>query len=108
MMIPASLFQQLRTIRHHLHAHPELSGQEYETAAYVANYLEKCQPSRLLKGLGGTGVVATFDSKQKGPHLLFRAELDALPIAETNPLPIALPKLKFLINVAMMAIRRSC
>lgn len=34
--------------------------------------------------VGGTGVIATFDSKKPGEHLLFRAELDALPIQEAN------------------------
>jgi hypothetical protein len=36
----------------------------------------------VLTGIGGTGIVATFDSGVPGPTLLFRSELDALPIVE--------------------------
>lgn len=73
--------------RRELHRHPELSGQEQETAVSVAAFLKQYHPNQLLTGLGGTGVAAVFDgaAPDKGPTVLFRAELDALPIAETNP-----------------------
>jgi amidohydrolase len=41
-------------------------------------------PTRILTGLGGHGVAAIFDSGKAGPTVLFRAELDALPIEELN------------------------
>lgn len=41
-------------------------------------------PTRVLTGLGGHGVAAVFDSGKDGPTVLFRAELDALPIQECN------------------------
>ncbi|MFM2184097.1 MAG: hypothetical protein RJB61_2391 [Actinomycetota bacterium] len=69
-------------LRRHLHAHPELSGHEHQTAARVLEFLAPLQPDRIISGLGGTGIVATFDSGVPGPALLFRSELDALPIVE--------------------------
>ncbi len=69
-------------LRHTLHAHPELSHHEHRTAATVLAFLEPLGPDRVVTGIGGTGIVATFDSGVPGPTLLFRAELDALPIVE--------------------------
>ena len=40
--ITKSLAPRLIEIRRHIHAHPELSGQEYQTAAYVAGVLSSC------------------------------------------------------------------
>jgi amidohydrolase len=68
--------------RHDLHAHPELSHQEHRTAERVLEFLRPLGPDRVLTGVGGTGIVATFDSGIPGPVLLFRSELDALPIVE--------------------------
>ena len=83
-MLNKNDYEQLLHIRRHLHAHPEVSGQEYRTARFVAEQLKKCQPTVLLEQIGGTGVVAIFDSGKAGKALLFRAELDALPIQEVN------------------------
>lgn len=80
-----SLHDQLASIRRHLHANPELSGKEYETAEYVKNTLaNKFPPSFFVESLGSTGLAAVYDSENDGPTLLFRAELDALPIEEVN------------------------
>jgi hippurate hydrolase len=69
-------------IRHHLHAHPELSYQEYKTSAFVQ---EK------LKGWGipyqvvaGTGVVGLIQGKPGSRVIALRADMDALPIMEAN------------------------
>lgn len=74
----------LNTFRKHLHAHPELSGQEIRTAKTIAEELKKYNPSQLITSLGGHGVAAIFDSETPGKTSLFRAELDALPIQEVN------------------------
>jgi amidohydrolase len=75
----------LRCTRQLLHQNPELSGDEKNTAAFVVRYLsERSAPDGLHTGLGGHGVAAVFDSGRPGKTVLFRAELDALPIAETN------------------------
>ena len=82
-----STLDALVEFRRHLHAHPELSGKEEETAKLITGYLVNCAPTYILESIGGTGVMATFDSGQPGPALLFRAELDALPIQEINSFP---------------------
>lgn len=74
----------LTEFRRALHRHPELSGEEVETARKIADALKPLSPTRILTGLGGHGVAAVFDSGKDGPTVLFRAELDALPIEERN------------------------
>lgn len=71
-------------LRRYLHQNPELSGEEHETAAFLAKALRKLNPTALIEGIGGCGMVAVFDSGQPGPSVLFRTELDALPIEEVN------------------------
>ncbi len=75
--------ENLQAIRHQLHALAELSGQEETTAQFIAEHLARCHPTQLVTGLGGHGVVACFTGQEPGPTILLRAELDALPIAET-------------------------
>lgn len=73
--------------RRHLHAHPEISGAEAATAANVAAALADTGPDKVMTGLGGHGVAAVFEGRSPGPSLMFRCELDALPIEETGDLP---------------------
>ncbi|MDX2378268.1 MAG: amidohydrolase, partial [Acidimicrobiia bacterium] len=68
--------------RHELHAHPELAHAEFETARRVSDVVTSLRPDHILSGVAGTGVVATFDSGLPGRTILFRSELDALPIEE--------------------------
>ncbi|MGY3670931.1 amidohydrolase (plasmid) [Marinovum sp. KMM 9989] len=75
---------ELTDFRRDLHRHPELSGEEVKTAGKIAAALKPLSPTRILTGLGGHGVAAVFDSGTDGPTVLFRAELDALPIQERN------------------------
>ena len=77
----------LIAIRKYLHAHPEVSGNEQNTSAYLLELLKTLNPDQLLKSIGGNGVAAVFDSGRPGKTLLFRAELDALPIEEENRFP---------------------
>jgi amidohydrolase len=74
----------LIALRRELHAHPEVSGAESETAARVSALLQAMSPDGLITGLGGHGVLATFDSGKPGAAVLYRCELDALPIQEAN------------------------
>ncbi len=75
--------------RRHLHAHPELSFQEKETAAWVADRLRSfgLEP----KTLAGTGVVATITGTAGtgGRVVALRADMDALPITEKTEKPYA-------------------
>ncbi|MBI1343395.1 MAG: amidohydrolase [Terrimonas sp.] len=76
--------QQLTPLRHWLHQHPEISGQEKNTADHVFSFLQTCNPDQLVRHIGGEGILALFDSGLPGPVILCRSELDALPIRETN------------------------
>ncbi|MFT5708568.1 MAG: amidohydrolase, partial [Oceanospirillaceae bacterium] len=71
-------------VRKHLHKHPELSGKEQKTAAYVLTQLQTLKPDRIYQNIGGQGMAVCFDSNKPGPNVLFRSELDALPIEELN------------------------
>lgn len=73
--------------RRHLHANPELSLHEAETAAFVCRTLKDLQVP-FTAGVGGHGVVATL--KRPGPGSVgLRADMDALPLTETTSLPWA-------------------
>lgn len=86
MTLTAHDIESLVALRHALHRHPELSGDEHATADRINDALEGlgCE---IITGLGGAGVAAVFDSGVPGPSVMFRAELDALPILETGTPP---------------------
>ena len=80
------LSPRLVEIRRHLHSHPELSGQEYQTAAYVAGVLSSCG-LKTQELVGKTGVVAELPGNgQRHDILALRADMDALPILEQTNL----------------------
>ncbi len=79
--------QELLAIRRHLHAHPELSGNEHQTAALVAGELRKLG-WRVQEGVGRTGVLAELGSSC-GPVVALRVDMDALPVEERTGLPYA-------------------
>ncbi|CDX40647.1 putative hydrolase [Mesorhizobium sp. SOD10] len=70
--------------RRKLHRQPEISNEEEKTAKEVVDFLADTGPDKVLTGLGGHGVAAVYDSGQAGPTVLFRSELDALPIEELS------------------------
>jgi len=75
-------------LRRHLHRFPELGGGEENTAALVAQILERIGAD-VRCGVGGHGVVALLDSGAPGPTIALRADMDALPIQEGVQLPYA-------------------
>jgi amidohydrolase len=74
--------------RRHLHAHPELSNQESETAAFVGARLAELGVA-FTAGIGGHGVVATIRRGHSNRSVGLRADMDALPITEATGLPYA-------------------
>lgn len=73
-------------IRHHLHAHPELSYQEFETSAFVQGKLKSYGIPFEVKA--GTGVVGLIEGKNPASRVVaLRADMDALPIQEENDVP---------------------
>ena len=83
-MLTNSDLIELTEFRRALHRRPEVSGEEAETAKTIVAAVKLMGPTGVLTGLGGNGVAAIFDSGKEGPTVLFRAELDALPIEERN------------------------
>lgn len=77
----------LLATRRHLHQHPELSYEERETATFIAGELRSLglEPSERVGG--GFGVVATIQGGRPGSTLGFVADIDALPLHESNDLP---------------------
>ena len=78
---------ELIELRRHLHAHPELSGEEHQTAALVAGEL-RAAGWRVQEAVGRTGVVAELGPEQ-GPTVGLRVDMDALPVEELTGLPYA-------------------
>lgn len=84
--LAANLAPRLVEIRRHLHSHPELSGQEIKTAAYVAGVLSSCG-LQVKEGIGKVGVVGELVGANTDSRLLaVRADMDALPIQERTEL----------------------
>lgn len=74
--------------RRQIHQRPELSFQEHETAAFVAERLREVgYEPRTGIGRAGTGLTAVLAGGRPGPTLALRADMDALPVQEENDLP---------------------
>lgn len=77
--------QTLKSLRHYLHRYPEVSHDESNTAQYLKQWASTHLPSfNIRSNAGDNGIMLVYDTKKTGPHILFRAELDALPIQERN------------------------
>lgn len=83
-----TIWQEVIAHRRWLHGHPELSGQEKETAAYIAAALREMglEPT---ENVGGYGVVAVIEGREGGKCVGLRADMDALSIREETDLPFA-------------------
>lgn len=77
----AAMEAELKETRHHLHANPELSFEEAETARYVAEKLEGWG-YEVTRNVGGHGVVARLSAGDGKKGIAIRADMDALPILE--------------------------
>lgn len=80
---------QLVAWRRHLHQHPELSGQEANTAAFIAEQLRALGYDPRLRVGGGFGLTADLLVAGRPPTLALRADMDALPIHEETGLEYA-------------------
>jgi len=81
-----ALFQNVKRIREHIHANPELSYQEFETMNFVSKELNRIGVQHQTK-VGKTGIVAVIRGshhKEDDECIGLRADLDALPIQEEN------------------------
>lgn len=78
---------ELTDFRHRLHRYPEISGEEERTARQVVEFLSQSHPDAVISDLGGHGVAVVYEGHAPGPTVLFRSELDALPIEEVSGVP---------------------
>ena len=74
-------------IRRHIHAHPELSGLEHQTAILIAGYLRNIGWD-VQESVGRTGIIAEFGPSDNG-YIGLRVDMDALPIHENTNLDFA-------------------
>ncbi len=74
----------VKVLRKELHQHPELSGMEKETPLRILAFLKAYPPDEIIYPIGETGLAVIYGSGKPGPAVLFRCELDALPIQEHN------------------------
>ncbi|OBQ39507.1 MAG: hydrolase [Anabaena sp. MDT14b] len=87
--LTTNISHRLVEIRRHLHAHPELSGEEYQTAAFVAGVLS-ANGLHVEEGIGRTGVIGELQGTQPSDRILaIRTDMDALPIQERTSLEYA-------------------
>lgn len=73
-------------LRHDLHQYPELSNKEFATAKRITDFIKRFSPDKTIN-LSKTGKAFVFNGSKNGDTVIFRAELDALPIHEKNKLP---------------------
>lgn len=69
-------------LRHKLHQYPELSGNEVNTNEILNNFLKSFSPDEIISSIGGYGVAAIYEGKFHGDTVIYRADIDALPIRE--------------------------
>ncbi len=80
-------FPEIQSIRHHIHANPELSFEEYKTAEFISGKLTEFGIEHQT-GIAGTGIVGIIKGKNPDKKCIaVRADMDALPIHEANDVP---------------------
>lgn len=80
----AGFAEDMTAWRRHLHQHPELGFDCFETAAFVAERLREFGVDEIHEGIAKTGLVALIKGQGKGPVIGLRADMDALPIEEVT------------------------
>lgn len=78
------LLNTLVGLRKTLHKHPDVSGDEKQTAARMVDFIKQFHPDMVIENIGTYGLAFVFNGKSEGPVTMIRSELDALPIEEIN------------------------
>ena len=78
-----ALRDELISRRRDFHQYPELAFEEVRTSGIIADELRNLG-LEVQTGVGKTGVVAVLEGAEDGPTVLYRADMDALPITEQN------------------------
>ncbi len=79
---------QCLSVRRHIHAHPELSHNELQTAEFVAHILEEAGIT-VTRGIAKTGLLAVIGNPASKRKIVFRCDLDALQVTEETGAPYA-------------------
>jgi amidohydrolase len=79
------MLEEIIKLRHELHQYPELSNSEFQTSKRILKFMNQYNPDEVIE-LGETGLAFVFNGAKEGKTLVFRAELDALPILEKTAL----------------------
>ena len=74
-------------IRRELHQHPELSGHEARTARFAEDKLQAFNPTKIIRHVGGHGLLVEYFFSEDGPTVLFRADIDAVAVQEPDEIP---------------------
>ncbi|MBX0291618.1 amidohydrolase [Hymenobacter sp. HSC-4F20] len=92
--------------RRDIHEHPELGNQETRTAALIAEQLKK-MGIEVQTGVARTGVVGILKGGKPGPVVALRADMDGLPVTESNSLPFA-SKARTMYNGQEVGVMHAC
>ncbi|MFA5647459.1 MAG: amidohydrolase [Bacteroidales bacterium] len=84
MPLQKDLLNKLTQFRRQLHRFPELSGNESTTSKTIIDFIAPTNPSEVVTDIGGHGVAFIYNGNNAGPTVLLRADMDALPIQESN------------------------
>ncbi|MBU1099499.1 MAG: amidohydrolase [Bacteroidetes bacterium] len=74
----------LNTFRKILHENAELAFNEEKTANILNQFISNYYPNEIISNVGSTGLLFVYNGNEAGPTVLVRADMDALPINETN------------------------
>lgn len=85
--LASAMKAELVAIRRHLHAHPELSYKEHNTADYVSGQLKATGLEHSRMSVTGITGILKGRKPGNGPVIALRADMDALPIHELNEVP---------------------
>ena len=80
----ADYFDEMQGWRHHIHTHPELGFDCFETAKFVKSKLEEFGVDEIHAEIAKTGIVAIIRGKSTGKTIGLRADMDALPLEEAT------------------------
>jgi hippurate hydrolase len=78
----AAYAEEMKGWRRHLHQHPELAFDCFETASWIEERLKEIGVDEIHTGIAKTGIVAIINGQGPGPTIGLRADMDALPIEE--------------------------
>jgi len=71
-------------LRNKLNQTPEQSNFEVKTSEIIMDFFSALKPDQTIRNLGGHGLAFVFKGKEKGKNIMFRAEMDAIPVSVTQ------------------------